>query len=732
MQVVCGKCKKTLEFASECPTFCGYCGQPLSEITVQAPRKKDDEATQPATEARTGTPPPATIGGFRLGRNLGAGGMGAVYEAEEIATGRQLALKLIRPEYAGSYDAVGRFRQEGRIASMVVHPRCVFVLTVDEEVGQPYIVMELMPGKTLKDLVTEQGPLPPEQAIGKILDVIEGLQAAHRMEVIHRDVKPSNCFLEADGRVKVGDFGLAKSLVQDAHHTQTGAFVGTPHFASPEQIRSEAIDVQTDVYSVAATLYYLLTGQPPFAGASSAATLARIVSEPPLRPRAVRPELSPALEAVVLRGLDRDRNRRFTDLEEFRQALLALTPEPLSTDGLLVRLAAMVLDSVILAVSGLILWVVARPVVETANLPATIALSVFLPWLYFTLVECVWGASPGKIAMRLLVCSRSGIDPPGWLQAGLRAGIFVCLILLNCALILGMPFLEIGTRERRIGYAVLASLMGAVVMMATMRRSNGFLGLHELCSGTRVVRRHRPRVKEQVLGSGAWLQSFLFNRRANRGLPQPAHLPARIAGFAIRGALKWMAEDKVLLGEDASLGRRVFLWLRPASEPALPQARRDIGRRTRLRWLGCGTQADLQWDAILAPFGYPLPEFIARGDTMTDVAALNLLKELAGELAASIEEGSLPPTLAVGQVWVESDGRPQLADLPLHSESDDVISGSTAEQRALKLLARVAELVRGSLAGSASLPAPVVAACERLQTGNGYATVNEFLEALSC
>src|SRR5438309_6357493 len=118
--------------------------------------------------------------------------------------------------------------------------------------------MELMPGDTLADLVARNGPLPYPEAVKKIRDVIAGLQEAHRLDVIHRDVKPSNCFLEADGRVKVGDFGLAKSLVKDAHLTKTGAFVGTPHFASPEQVRGEPIDAGTDVYSVAATLFYLL------------------------------------------------------------------------------------------------------------------------------------------------------------------------------------------------------------------------------------------------------------------------------------------------------------------------------------------------------------------------------------------------------------------------------------------------------------------------------------------
>src|SRR5262249_57395958 len=192
----------------------------------------------------------------------------------------------------------------------------------DEDQGRPYIVMELMPGATLDDLVRSKGPLTPEPAIRKILDVIEGLNEAHQIGLVHRDVKPSNCFLEPDGRVKIGDFGLAKSLSRSTHLTKTGAFLGTPLFCSPEQVRCEPVDAQSDVYSVAATLYCLLVGKAPQQSSDAAATIARIVADDPPPMRSVRPELPPGLDRVVLRGLERDRGRRWRDLEEFRTALL--------------------------------------------------------------------------------------------------------------------------------------------------------------------------------------------------------------------------------------------------------------------------------------------------------------------------------------------------------------------------------------------------------------------------
>ena len=282
MQLDCPHCCQALHYSGKRPSFCAYCGKAIDAAQAGSTATLDADALTRPPEAAgiDSTPPPEILGGYRLLRPLGSGGMGSVYEAEEITTGRHVALKMIAAEYAASTESVERFRREGRLASAVVDPRCVFVLAADEEAGRPYIVMELMPGTTLKDLVDRQGPLPPAAAVAKILDVIDGLRAAHRLGVVHRDVKPSNCFLDADGRIKIGDFGLSKSLARGVHLTQTGAFLGTPQFASPEQVRGETVDQQSDLYSTAATLYYLLTGQAPFESNNAAVTLARIVSDP--------------------------------------------------------------------------------------------------------------------------------------------------------------------------------------------------------------------------------------------------------------------------------------------------------------------------------------------------------------------------------------------------------------------------------------------------------------------
>jgi eukaryotic-like serine/threonine-protein kinase len=340
MHFACPHCQAALDYSGRRPHFCSFCGKPLPPETKEStPSLGSEAATLPPSPDRpspnTGEAP-ESIGGYRLLRRLGEGGMGSVYEAEDPASGQRVALKLIVPQYAAAPDAVERFRQEGRLASLVRHPRCVFVHKADQDNGLSYIVMELMPGKTLQDLVQEKGPLPAADGVAKALDIIDGLREAHRLGIIHRDIKPSNCFLEDDGRVKVGDFGLCKSLTSTVQLTRTGAFLGTPLYASPEQVRAEPLDPQTDVYSVAATLFFLLAGRAPHQTGDPVSTMASIVCDDAPSLCGLRPELPGALDQVVLRGLQRDRERRWKSMDEFRTALLPFAPRQRSLGAYLV------------------------------------------------------------------------------------------------------------------------------------------------------------------------------------------------------------------------------------------------------------------------------------------------------------------------------------------------------------------------------------------------------------
>jgi serine/threonine protein kinase len=322
MPLNCSRCQRQLSDSAdpaELPMFCTFCGCRLRNLAATEKTVEIEEFVPLAV-----TVPPK----YQTVRHLGSGGMGEVYEAVDTATGEHVAIKFLADRLAAHPASVEQFRNEGRLARFLSHPHCVRVLDVNDEGdrGQPFIAMELMPGRTLKDLVESDGPLAPEIAIRYILDAIEGLIEAHRLKIIHRDVKPSNCFLTEDDRVKIGDFGLSNAL--DANGSEQGRtgsnrFSGTVLFAPPEQIRGEPVGFDSDIYSVCATLYYLLSGRTPHQAESITAALAKAISEPPTPLRRSCPGVSVELERIVMKGLERDRSRRWSSLEELRSALQA-------------------------------------------------------------------------------------------------------------------------------------------------------------------------------------------------------------------------------------------------------------------------------------------------------------------------------------------------------------------------------------------------------------------------
>jgi hypothetical protein len=655
----------------------------LAETTDEVPAPMQGQALE-------------AVGGYRLVRLLGSGGMGHVYEAEG-AGGRRVAVKLLAPGVADSPTALERFRQEGRLASRLTHPRCVFVHTADQEAGRPYIVMELMSGATLKDLVERAGPLPPAEAVARILDVIEGLEEAHHAGILHRDVKPANCYLDAEGRVKVGDFGLSRSLTMASHLTRTGAFVGTPLFASPEQLRGEPLDARTDVYSVAATLYFLLTGQAPFQHADGATVIARVVSQPAPPPRRLRPDIPPALEEAVLRGLERLRERRFPSLAAFREALLPLLPGQMTIAGLGLRVGAYLLDNLPFFVGG--------EIVGVAHLnrglmigPVFMLVTTAPVFLYFWLSDGLWGCSVGKWLLRLRVTRAGGWERPGLGRALARTTVFVATggLLTNLILFAAME----PTNPSLWGaYSVLGLVLSLAVRFSPMRKGNGYRGLHEVLSDTRVVqlpplpRRAWPGREPLTPASEA----------AGMVTTGGAGVPAQVGTFVIRGVLRQDGPDKLLLGEDTMLGRRVWLWWRPRTAEPLPAARRDLARPGRLRWLSAGTEADGQWNAFVAPEGASLGDAVAASGPLDWAGARLILEGLADELQAAAADETRPPTLSIDQVWLGSHGRVQLLDWPLTGSgtADAADRGSVPDEKALALLRQTAVL---ALEGRARTP----------------------------
>lgn len=694
MHITCPRCLRSLSTADPHgpPVFCMYCGQklrdtdstplpvePVGNMTASfVPFSADPEAVS--------EPVPTAIGGYRLVRLIGAGGMGTVYEAEAPESGNRVAVKLLSSRLASSPTSVERFRQEGRLASQLTHPRCVFVLAADTDAGRPYIVMELMPGRTLKDIVDQDGPLPHARAIAYILDVIDGLTEAHRLGVLHRDVKPSNCFLAADGRVKIGDFGLSKSLADsgDRHITRTGTFLGTVLFASPEQIRGEALDYGSDVYSVCATLYYLLCGEAPFHHENMAAALARAISEPVPSICDKKPDVPRDLERVLLRGLERDRDRRWQTLEELREALVALLPnrQPPARRRMLIgaylldRIAVFFLVLPIELIYQMLLRLISGEEyhirVELVEFRPSVRLFIFL---YFAIGDGVFGATPGKWLLGLRVSRVGQTGPPGFWRGLLRSVVFGTLFYGMFACV-GLSAIAKTPGEKAI--AVAGSVLAAAALLVQFRRtSGGYRGLHDFASSCHVTQRPLPERKLRLVSHRPNPLDAVLRSPARTPDPaEPVPLPETLGGYAIRGRVNGNAAtgEQLWAAEDRVLGRKVVLWLRPEqTAPTRPREERvEVSRPGRLRRLGWGkcrwADRGHDWTAFAAPLGVPLADTITPGQPLPWADARFLLEQLVDELLTAEADGSTPNQLGINQVWVEPNGRLQVLDFPIDAE----------------------------------------------------------------
>jgi serine/threonine-protein kinase len=264
------------------------------------------------------------IGAYELRGVLGQGGMAIVYEAYQPALDRTVAIKLIHQRVEADPTFRARFEREARAAARMRHPNIVTVHDYGEQDGRPYLVMEYIDGPSLATQL-RAGPLPPARAAQLIGEIAEGLDYAHQLGFLHRDVKPSNILLGGDGRQAVlSDFGLVRPMApQRTDLTGTGVAVGTPDYMSAEQLLDEPLDGRSDLYSLGVTLYHALSGRPPFAATTPTATIAAILTQDPLTLRAVNPRVPPPLEPVVARMLARDRDQRYRTGGEFRRALEA-------------------------------------------------------------------------------------------------------------------------------------------------------------------------------------------------------------------------------------------------------------------------------------------------------------------------------------------------------------------------------------------------------------------------
>ena len=253
---------------------------------------------------------PAHFGRYQVLRELSRGGMGVIHVAADPHLGREVALKVLLEPQADPALAQ-RFEREARALAALKHPAIVAIYDQGVHDGRPFMAMELVPGESLEARLRREGPLPPLEAARLIEEVARAIEHAHRAGILHRDIKPANVLIDPSGRPKVVDFGLART--QDGALTRTGEVLGTAAFMAPEQASGERHEVgpATDVYGLGATLYALLTGVPPFAGASLMNVLKAILTDPPRDPRRLRPEVSSELAVICLRCLAKEPQQRY-------------------------------------------------------------------------------------------------------------------------------------------------------------------------------------------------------------------------------------------------------------------------------------------------------------------------------------------------------------------------------------------------------------------------------------
>jgi hypothetical protein len=510
-------------------------------------------------------------------------------------------------------------------------------------------------GGTLQERISRHGPMPVAEVVDSVLQIMAGLESAQRAGILHRDIKPSNCFVEADGTVKIGDFGLSISTFVRTEPTITtaGAFLGTPAFSSPEQLRGDELTVRSDLYSVGVTLYYLLTGHHPFEAHDMVRLLATVLERPAESPAKRRLGLPSGLCRAVLRCLEKDPDQRFRNYDELRNALLpyaSTVPTP-ATLGL--RFLAYCLDGLLLAwvnlriTHGVHAAANALTVSQTPEVLLGILFNAALVWLYFGLLEGLTGASVGKAICRLRV-ARLDRTVPGVPRALLRA--LVLTVPGQAVWLLGWLWSHAWTSSPSPdGWMTAISLVSigmTPLMLWPARRRNGFAGWHDLASATRVIVKSAYQPRPALL-------------LASEALPKTDTLPV-LGPYHVLDRIGSEDGTELLLGFDARLLRRVWIRKLPPGTPAIAPNLRHVGRPGRLRWLSAKRTDTEAWDAYEAAPGQPLLALVSGPQEWSRVRYW--LLDLAEEVQAATQDGSLPATLSLDRVWITADGRAKLLD----------------------------------------------------------------------
>ena len=270
-----------------------------------------DDALNPGAESDR----PERFGPYRVEDRIGAGGMGVVYLALDEALQRQVALKTLLPALAADPEFVARFKREAQSAAALNHPNITQIYTIGQEGHVPFFAMEFIRGRSLEAILREKGAIPAAEAAGYVLQAATGLRHAAQKKLIHRDIKPSNLMLTEDGVLKITDFGLAKAARSETQLTATGEVLGSPGYISPEQASGAALDARSDIYSLGATFYHLVTGRLPFEAPTPVAMIVKHMSEPLRSPRAVNPAVPYPIASAIQKMMAKRPGERFQDYD---------------------------------------------------------------------------------------------------------------------------------------------------------------------------------------------------------------------------------------------------------------------------------------------------------------------------------------------------------------------------------------------------------------------------------
>ena len=508
---------------------------------------------------------------------------------------------------------------------------------------------------------------------------------------------------------------LASEVTQPG---ETATFQGTPQFAAPEQLRGQRLDVRADIYSLGATLYYLLTGHPPFEDRDLMALLTRVATERPAPPSAPGAVIPPGLAAIVLRCLAKDPAGRPASYAELATGLRPFSSAVPAPAHLGLRAVAGLIDWLMLAAVTAPLAVTpllalagddsinasinyAGPRDLKSSLWVTLAAGA-VTFMYYSLLEGRWGRSLGKQVCGLEVTARSG-EPAGVRRAALRALVFVAPILIVLAPKLGAA--ASGAVLPTTGWAGNALSWGGdvllVLIFSSMRRGNGHAGWHDLASGTRVVAVPRRKLRGAIDAPAAAMPPGGDRAAVRRVGPYDV---VGIAGLTESGAM--------LDAFDPALKRNVWIHMLPPGTPAVGLARADLGRAGRLRWMNGRRAGDEAWDAYEAPGGAPLLHVCASPQPWR--AVQHWIADLARELSAAAADGSTP-ALALDRVWITRGSQARLLDFrapgpgrePFASASDEVADPQ-------RFLARVMAHALGGAAGASPAGSPAQAPLPRL------------------